>query len=189
MTMPKCIINMTETRKIWEQWRLKLCKNLRTTRLGQNLLVLIKKKSVYTRTIGRAVFTTVFGRCRPDTLVAVVVSPSPFLGTSRIRIWVLFSEKKRIDFVRPVTRYPHREIITRATWKRSIYLNGNSTRLPGSPRQMTSEDSASFNPPPPLHLYILRFPPHLCLKNLALWIRVLMIYNLDWNEAATSSSN
>ena len=117
-----------------------------------------KKKSVYTRTIGRAVFTTVFGRCRPDTLVAVAVSPSPFLGTSRIRIRVLFSEKKIIDFVRPVTRYPHREIITRATWKRSIYLNGNSTRLPGPPRQMTSEDSASFDPPPFTPLYIAVSP-------------------------------
>ena len=136
-----------------------------------------KKKRVHAYYRPRS-FTTVFGRCRPDTLVAVVVSPSPFLGTSRIRIRVLFSEQKIIDFVRPVTQYPHREIITRATWKRSIYLNGNSTRLPGLPRQMTSEDSASFDPPP-LHLYILRFPHHLCLKNLALWIRVLMIYNLD----------
>ena len=37
---------MMETRTIYEQLRLKLCKNLRTTSLDQNLLVLIKKKHV-----------------------------------------------------------------------------------------------------------------------------------------------
>ena len=47
MTVPKCIIDMMETRTIEEQLKLKLCKNLRTTRLGQNLLVLYIKKSVY----------------------------------------------------------------------------------------------------------------------------------------------
>ena len=35
--------------------RLKLCKNLRTTRLGQNLLVLMKKKCVYESQYLRAV--------------------------------------------------------------------------------------------------------------------------------------
>ena len=39
-------IDMMETRTIYEQLRLKLCKNLRTTSLDQNLLVLIKKKHV-----------------------------------------------------------------------------------------------------------------------------------------------
>ena len=56
MTVPKCIygnnkpvlvfaviIDMIETRTIFKKMRLKLCKNLRTTSLGQNLLVLIKK--------------------------------------------------------------------------------------------------------------------------------------------------
>ena len=37
------------TRTILKQLTLKLCKNLRTTKLGQNLLVLIKKKGVYHR--------------------------------------------------------------------------------------------------------------------------------------------
>ena len=36
--------NMVETRTIGKQLRLKLCKNLRTTSLGQNLVVLIKKR-------------------------------------------------------------------------------------------------------------------------------------------------
>ena len=43
MTVPKCIIDMMETRTvlrtIQEQLRLKLCQNLRTTSLGQNLLI------------------------------------------------------------------------------------------------------------------------------------------------------
>ena len=38
MAVPKCIIDMMETRTI-EPLRLKLCKNLRTTRRGKNLLV------------------------------------------------------------------------------------------------------------------------------------------------------
>ena len=46
MTMSKCIIDMMETRTSYEQLRLKLCKDLRTTRLRQNLLVLIKTKRV-----------------------------------------------------------------------------------------------------------------------------------------------
>ena len=45
MTVLKCIIDRMEIRTIYEQLRLKLCKNIRTTRLGQNLLVLIKKKA------------------------------------------------------------------------------------------------------------------------------------------------
>ena len=38
------MINIMEPRTIKEQFRLKLCKNLGTTRLGQNVLVLIKKR-------------------------------------------------------------------------------------------------------------------------------------------------
>ena len=53
MTEPKCIccvlmfaaiIDMMETRTISEQLRLKLCKNLKTMSLGQNLLVFVGKK-------------------------------------------------------------------------------------------------------------------------------------------------
>ena len=46
MTVSKCIIKKMETRTIYEQSRLKLCQNLRTTSLGQNLLVLIKKACI-----------------------------------------------------------------------------------------------------------------------------------------------
>ena len=45
MTMPKCINDMMKTRPIKEQLRLKLRKNLRTTRLDQHLMVLILKKA------------------------------------------------------------------------------------------------------------------------------------------------
>ena len=37
---------MMKTNTLYQQLRPKLCKNLRTTSLGQNLLVLIKKKRV-----------------------------------------------------------------------------------------------------------------------------------------------
>ena len=45
MTVPTCTIDMVETRTIYEQLKLKLCKNLRTARLGKKLLVPIKKRA------------------------------------------------------------------------------------------------------------------------------------------------
>ena len=59
MTVPKCTID-------------KLCKNLRTTRLGQNLLVLIKK-SVYSVRSGGGVGKQTFDT--PDPLPSLTFSP------------------------------------------------------------------------------------------------------------------
>ena len=53
MTVPKCIIDMMETRTISEQLRLKLCKNLRITRLSQILLVLFLDKDCTQRNLMR----------------------------------------------------------------------------------------------------------------------------------------
>ena len=66
MRVPPCTIDMVETRTIYEQLRLKLCKNVRTMRLGQNLLVPINKACSFQNIWKNYVWSTVFYLCWND---------------------------------------------------------------------------------------------------------------------------
>ena len=98
----------------------------------------------------------------------------------------VFFEQKINDFMGHVTRqlvpsYPSGE-------HRDKYLSQQqSSKQLLFPCQMTSEDSALFDPPPPLtppYFVVWRFLHHHCWKHLALWIRLFTIYSLDWNTVA-----